>query len=417
MYNRFIIDKLKIALKVSPVVYLNGPRQAGKSTLVLTSSKVLWPEEEKVNYITFDRPTQMAAAAAEPEAFLSAQSGKVIIDEVQMVPELFPALKIVVDESRFNQPNSANGKFLLTGSAKILALPKLSNPLVGRMNVLTLYPFCTAEALSGNGNGLEKILSFDFSDLKNTELSIIEAMSYATYPEISGKDTTERNVWFDGYITTILQRDVRMIAELEKISILPSLLRLLASRAANLVNDADLARDLGLNPVTGKLYRNILKMMFLNFDVEPWFRNINKRLVKSPKNYLTDTMMLCYMLELNLEDISKNRPDLFGHILENYVAAELTKLISFSDIKTKLYHFLTSDGIEVDFILESADGGVFAIEVKKTENLSVKDFKGIKVFADLVGEDFRGGIILYSGKEAVPFGNKLWAVPFHILWQ
>jgi hypothetical protein len=208
-----------------------------------------------------------------------------------------------------------------------------------------------------------------------------------------------------------------MLAELEKIAVLPSLLRALASRAGNVINDADLSRDVGLNAVTGKFYRNLLKMMFLSIDVPPWYRNISKRLVKSAKGYLTDTLLLCFMLDLNLEHLVKNRPDLFGHVLENYVAMELTKLLSFTDTKAKLYHFRTSDGKEVDFVMEKPNGNLWAIEVKSSDSVSAKDFNGIKLMQEMTGSDFMGGVVLYSGKEPVPFGKNLWAVPYHVLWQ
>lgn len=334
-----------------------------------------------------------------------------------MVPELFRALKVVVDELRLRDKEHANGRYLLTGSVNILALPKLSDPLVGRMSVLTLYPFCTAESSQGIGNGLDRLFNFDFAGMADRGLSLIDAIKLATFPEIADKNAKERSLWFDGYLTTILQRDVRQIAELEKISTLPNLLRILAIRAGNLLNDADIARDMGLNPVTSKFYRNILKMMFLNFDVEPWFRNTGKRLVKASKGFLIDTLMLCHMLDLDLEDIKKNKPDLFGHVLENYAAAELTKLLTFSETKAKLLHFRTSDGKEVDFVLEKADGSLFAIEIKKSESVNIQDFNGIKTLAELTAKEFIGGVVLYSGKEVVPFGKNLWAVPFHILWQ
>src|SRR5690606_36734503 len=149
----------------------------------------------------------------------------------------------------------------------------------------------------------------------------------------------------------------------------------------------------------------------------PWYRNIGKRLVKSAKGFLSDSLMLCHMLDLDLEDIAVNKPDLFGHVLENYVATELMKLLSFADRKIQLLHFRTSDGQEVDFILEKQDGGLFAIEVKKTENISIRDFRGIIAFSELAAKDFIGGVVLYAGKEAVPFGKNLWAVPYSILWQ
>ncbi|SFE34733.1 hypothetical protein SAMN05518672_105354 [Chitinophaga sp. CF118] len=413
---RHITPRLLQALNVSPVVFLNGARQSGKSTLVQNLREQIGSNNPAA-YVSFDRPTQMAAAASAPESFLSAYKDTLIIDEVQLVPELFRALKVVVDELRLHDKANANGRYLLTGSANILALPKLSDPLVGRMTVLTLYPFCTAEASQGKGNGLDRLVNLDFANISNRGLSITDAIKLATFPEIADKSASERGIWFDGYLTTILQRDVRLLAELEKISVLPNLLRILAIRSGSLLNDADVARDIGLNPVTSKFYRNILKMMFLNFDVEPWYRNIGKRLVKSPKGYLTDTLMLCHMLDLNLEDIEKNKPDLFGHVLENYIATELTKLLTFSETKAKLFHFRTSDGKEADFVLEKPDGSVFAIEIKKSESVNIHDFKGIQTLAELTEKEFIGGAVLYSGKEVVPFGKNLWAVPFHILWQ
>jgi uncharacterized protein len=329
-------------------------------------------------------------AAAAPEAFLSAYENTLVLDEVQMVPEIFRALKAKVDSLRLEDKATSNGRYLLTGSANILALPQLSESLVGRMNILTLYPFCTAETMGGKGTALERIFSMNFSGMASPNNSITEAIKAATYPEIFDKEDKGINIWFDGYISTILQRDVKMLADLEKISVLPSLLRVLASRAGNLINDADLSRDVGLNAVTGKFYRNILKMMFLTVDVPPWYRNIGKRLVKSSKGYLIDTLFLCYLLGLKLEILIKERPDLFGHVLENYIAMELTKLLSFSDIKAGLYHFRTSDGKEVDFILEKPDGSLWAIEVKNSDSVSAKDFNGIKIFENLTGKDFKG---------------------------
>jgi predicted AAA+ superfamily ATPase len=359
----------------------------------------------------------MAAATAAPEAFLNSYPKPLIIDEVQMVPEIFRALKMVVDEERLANDTTTNGNYLLTGSANILSLPKLSDPLVGRMNILTLYPFTTAEASKGIGNGLERLLNLDFNGITNRGLNLIDAMKLASFPEIYRKDQKARSIWMDGYLLTILQRDVKQIAELEKISLLPQLLRILATRAGGLINDSDIAREIGLNSVTTKTYRNILKMMFLSFDIQPWHRNIGKRLVKTPKGYIVDTELLCHMLDLSMSDIAKNKPDLFGHIVENFVATELLKQLSNSAINAALYHFRTSDGNEVDFILEKPDGTVFAIEVKLAENLTNKDFKGINAFAELTGKDFNGGVVLYSGKDIVPFGKNIWAVPFFVLWQ
>lgn len=414
--SRLIQPILLDTLTKIPIVFLNGPRQCGKSTLVLDNLDKIG-DSKAAPYITFDNVTQMAAAAASPVSFLSSFEGPVVLDEVQMVPDIFRALKLRVDELRRSDKTHSNGRYLLTGSANVLALPNLSESLVGRMNVLTLYPFCTAETNGGQGTGLHRILCMEFSEMRFRDLPILDAIKTATYPEIFDKNESEVKTWFDGYVATILQRDVKMLADLEKIAALPSLLRILASRAGNVINDADLSREVGLNAVTGKFYRNILKMMFLSVDVPPWFRNIGKRLVKSSKAYITDSLLLCYMLGIDLEYMMKNRADLFGHVLENYVAMELVKLINFTDSNVGLYHFRTSDGKEVDFVLENRDGSLWAIEVKSTDSVSAADFKSIKILEEHTGSDFKGGIVLYAGKETVPFGKNLWAVPYHVLWQ
>lgn len=256
----------------------------------------------------------------------------------------------------------------------------------------------------------------DFSQLHDRGITLIDAIKHGTFPEITGVDKSVRTVWFDSYITTILQRDVKQIADLEKSSVLPHLLRVLATRVGGLMNDSDISREVGLNSVIGKSYRNILKLMFLTFDVKPWYRNIGKRLVKAPKGYLLDTLMACHLLDYDLEDVAKTKPMLFGSLVENFVATELLKQLSNSDIKAELYHFRTNDGKEVDFIIEKPDGKVFAIEVKKSELVTQEDFKGIRQFQDLTSDDFMGGVVLYTGKEAVPFGKNLWAVPISVLW-
>lgn len=415
--RRFIVSKLVDALKISPVVFLNGIRQAGKSTLVQSLATIIGSKEHPAEYITFDKPVQMAAASSAPESFLDSFQRQVIIDEVQMVPELFRPLKIVVDDLRRKNKAAANGKFVLTGSSNILALPGLSDPLAGRMSVLTLYPLTTSEASKGIGTGLSRLFDLNFDRITNRNITLNQAISMATFPELLNKDKKLRAIWFDGFLTTLLQRDVRQLASLEKISILPNLLRILAARSGGLINDADIARDAGLNAVTGKFYRNILKMMFLNFDVPPWHKNVGKRLVKSAKGYLTDTMMLSHILGLDIDEIAKNNTVLFGHILENYVASELIKQLSYHPSQSKLFHFRTSDGKEVDFIIEQPDGSLYAIEVKRAEAVSLNDFKGIETFSSLTKKSFEAGIVLYSGKEVVPFGKNLWAVPLCILWQ
>jgi len=410
--DRHLKKPLLDALIFSPIVYVNGPRQAGKSTLVHKLSEQGFSAE----YVSFDSTTQMAAAAVAPEAFLTQRKGALIIDEVQMVPDVFRALKRVVDQLRLDSKEKIVGRFLLTGSANIMALPDLSDPLVGRMSVLTLYPLSGPEVLGLDRSFIERLFAKEFRTCKS-DFKAVDMMQRATFPEISDTSQSNRTLWFDGYITTILQRDVRALADIEKLSALPNLLRIMANRAGNLLNDAAIARDAGLVHVTSRNYRTLLNMLFLTFEVAPWYRNIGKRLVKSAKGYMIDTLLLTHLMDYNLESLALNRPELYGHVLENFVATEFLKDLSNSSMRAKLFHFRTSDNKEVDFVVEQPSGSLVGIEVKGADRVDASDFKGLKVLQELSKNDFVCGVVLYQGKDVVPFGNNLWAVPMSNLWE
>ena len=411
--TRKLSDKILFSLRNNPIVFLNGPRQSGKSTL----ARMLIRNDYPAEYLSFDDESQIAAARVSPQKFLNQLRGPAVIDEVQMVPSLFRALKLVVDEARFKDKKRSNGKFLLTGSANITVLPELSESLVGRMSVKTLYPFAACEILKGTGDFPERLFSVDFSDLKDKQL-LNDVIQLATFPEISGSPTPECSEWFESYEVTVLQREARIIGEVEEVHLLPRLLRLLATRAGELVSDEKISRDMGgLKPATSRKYRNILEAMFLIFDVLPWYRNIGTKLVRLPKSYLVDTLLLCHLLGLDLENIRAGRPELYGHVVENFVASELLKLLSFSSIRAELHYFRTKDGKEVDFVLERPDGSLAGIEVKTSDHVDSSDFKGLEALRNFTKDDFVCGIVLYAGKDIVPWDEKLLAVPLSVLWQ
>lgn len=412
--HRAVSKNILEALAHMPVVFVNGPRQAGKSTLVQALSKKSWP----ATYITFDEPTQLGAAQANPATFLRGYTKPLIIDEVQMVPDLFRALKMIVDDMRLQGADNPNGQYLLTGSANIMALPALADALVGRMAIITLYPLSALEMARGKGSFLVTLFKNGFrSQGREDTDDLIAVMHRATFPEITDQDDKSRRQWFESYIMTILQRDLRQIANVEKLGILPNLLRILASRAGGLINEADIARSISQNAVTTKTYRHLLNMMFLTFDVRPWFKHIGKRLVKSPKGYITDTSLLCHLQQVSLQNIAARDPYLFGHVLENFVATEFLKQLTHFDRQTDLLHFRTSDNKEVDFVLQRWDGKLAGVEVKAAENVNSNDFKGLKELQNQNGENFVSGAVLYRGKSTIAFGDKLWAVPISELWN
>lgn len=411
---RALTPQILPALENSPTVFINGPRQAGKSTLVQTLPGRSWP----AGYLTFDDASQLGAAQANPESFLRACQRPQILDEVQMVPDLFRALKMLVDETRIDPTAKANGQFLLTGSANIMALPALADALVGRMVVMTLYPFSALEISTGQGGFLSRLMGNGFKTGRcNSDTPLTKIIQQATFPEISKSDKPARHRWFESYLSTILQRDVRQLADIAKLGVLPNLLRILASRAGCLINAADIGRSIGLNAVTTKNYRILLQMMFLTFDISPWFRNIGKRLVKSPKGYLIDTSLLCHLQQIDLEHVVIADPHVFGHVFENFVATELIKQLSFSSIQAQLLHFRTSDNKEVDFVFEQFNGTLAAIEVKARDAVNIDDFRGLKELEKQAGKDFICGIVLYTGKVRIPFGERLWAIPANELWS
>ncbi len=413
MIKRRLGPRILDILQGFPIVYVTGPRQAGKSTLVQSLAVQAWPAD----YVTFDEATMLGAAEANPESFLRAYEGNLILDEVQMAPGLFRALKALVDAARQANKANANGSYLLTGSASIMALPKLSDALVGRMSVLTLYPLSALEISGGKGDFLPRLMDDDFKPgTVKRKLTLVETIRQATFPEITGQDENRRRQWFEAYITTILQRDVRQIADIARLGVLPHLLKVLASRAGGLINEADIARSTGQNAVSAKNYRILLQILFLTFDVKPWYRNIGKRLVKAPKGYIIDTSLLCHLLQIDMARVAIKDPHVFGHLFENFVASELLKQLSSSSSMVQLHHFRTSDNKEVDFVLEQPDGRLVGIEVKGRDSVTAADFKGLETLRQQAGNDFICGVVLYRNTKVIPFGDKMWAVPVEAMW-
>jgi predicted AAA+ superfamily ATPase len=241
-----------------------------------------------------------------------------------------------------------------------------------------------------------------------------------TVPEVSlmlhdGKTDAEKHestvIWYENYISNIINRDIRALSDVDKITDLPRMLTLLANRVGNLLSHASFSRDVGLAVSTYKRYLTLFQHVYLVMLVEPWFRNVTKRLTKSPKVYLTDTALLMAILgRTSIDDYAMK-----GAVLENFVASELTKHINCL-YGFKLFHFRTSDDKEVDFVVERADGKLIGIEVKYASTVTKSDFNGLKVLKEVAGDDFVRGVVLYQGDEILPFGDKLYAIPLSCLW-
>lgn len=410
MKRRNLTPQILSALRDTPVVYLQGPRQSGKSTLV----QALRDEEHDAEYLTLDEAATLAAAHNDPDGFVTGLPERVILDEVQRVPELFRAIKRSVDAKR--KP----GRFLLAGSAQALVLPKVSESLAGRMEVMTLWPFSQGEIAGRREGFVDACFAREFKPGGFRETgwpALTERMVAGGYPEMLARtDAARRQAWFGSYLTTILERDVRELANVSGLRDLPRLLRLAGSRAMGLLNFAGLSRDAAMPQTTLQRYWALFEATFLVLPLPPWHANIGLRLVKAPKVLICDTGLLCHLLGLDAARLQAD--DLMtGAALECFVAGELIKQIPWSGTRPGLFHYRTHTQQEVDFVLEDARGRLVGIEVKKTASPASSDFKGLRHLSEQTGKRFLRGVLLYTGSTSVAFGPNLHAVPVSALWQ
>lgn len=428
MYKRNISLDLKSAIQESPIVLLNGARQVGKSTLV--KSFVGTPDVEIAydapvsydndigyngvfpHYLTLDDITLLASAKEDPTAFIEAARGKTVIDEIQRAPELFLAIKKQVDENR------TPGRFLLTGSADVLALPKISESLAGRMEIHTLWPLSQGE-IEGRK---EYFIDYCFSNETLPSVpslswqEIGERMQRGGYPEsLIRQDPRRRNAWFRSYLSAIVQRDIRDLADIEGYTKLPNLLHMLSLRIGGMQNLSELGAASALKHSTTTRYITLLQAVFLYTPLSAWYKSEEKRLVKSPKIYLNDTGIASHLRGAKAVPSIPGKGE--GFMLENFILNELRKQATWSEIQPRFYHFRTESQKEVDIVVEAPDGRIVGIECKASSSVSAKDFSGLKELATLAGDAFHRGFILYTGKETAGFGEKLAALPVSALWQ
>ena len=402
---RLCARRVTEALKDTPVVMVTGPRQSGKTTLVRA-----FAGRDRA-YVTLDDDTVLAGVRSDPVGFLRGLD-RAVIDEVQRAPELLRAIKRSVDDDR--RP----GRFLLTGSANVLALPQVSESLAGRMEVVSLLPLSQVEVRGGKPSFLKTaftgrivrprhILAGD--DLVNTVLT-------GGYPEmLQRRDLPRRQAWAREYLKALLQRDVRDIAGVEKLDGMSRLFRTLAHHSGGLVNFAQAGGRIGLDDKTARKYIAIFEQLFIVRRVEPWLRNRLKRLVKTPKLHFLDSGLLATTLGATVARIAKDRV-ILGPLLEAFVFSEVLKQAEWFGEACTLHHYRDKDQDEVDIVVENHDGAVVGIEVKAAATVGASDFRGLRKLADACGDEFRLGVVLYDGEQVVPFGERLFAAPVSCLW-
>ena len=415
MNRRNITQSIIDALGDTPVVFLRGARQTGKTTLV----KGLGAEAlSRRNYVTLDSASMLAVCRHDPVGFLRGLEKPLTLDEVQRVPELMLAIKEDVDNDRIS------GRYLLTGSANILSLPETVDSLAGRMEVFTLFPMSQGEIGGIKEDFISRIFERDFTfktplgkHTTKTAKELITDICAGGYPEIlSRKNEKRRGAWFDSYITLIMERDLRDISKLQDVGAMVRLLTVFAARTATLFNQSEMSRIAGIPNSTLSRYIAMLEALFLIHFIPAWSPNLGKRLVKSPKVHVVDSALAAHLCGAGEKRLARE-PMLAGRFLESFVVMEILKQLGWTDHPARLYHYRSHAGEEVDLLLEDRIGNVAAIEIKLSESISRNDMKCLINLRDTLGDSFARGVILYGGNEVIPIGDRLEALPVSVVFR
>lgn len=426
MFQRYIARQLVGALERSPVVYVHGPRQCGKSTLVQTLSTPVLTDKgtelAQYEYISLDDSATRDFANFDPAGFIDQLPEFVILDEVQLAPTIFRAIKQVVDKRR------RTGRFILTGSAQASLLGELSAALVGRLALVRMYPLAQSEVVkevdqidfsSAYGGLLSSIMHGSSLQqnqrMKPLQEKLAEMIVSGGYPEAIQQTSDQTRRWYLDYVNTVVERDVRELTTIRRLDAIPKLLLAAASQSATLFNLEQLGSSFSISRPTIQSFVTILERLFLVDFLPAWSSNEITRLVKSPKLFLADTGLACALLRLDSDALWRNRKT-YGRLVESLVFHELRRQFSWLSDSVALYHYRDKDQVEVDFVVEFDDRSTVGIEVKSSRSVSSDDFKGLKKLACATSR-FKLGIIFYDGEWTIEFEPHMYAIPLRRLFE
>lgn len=400
---------LKAALADTRVVVVNGARQAGKTTLATIVAE--GSPGAEIRYL--DEAVTRAAALADPAAFVR-HDGLLVIDEVQRAPELLLAIKHEVDV------DPRPGRFLLTGSARLFALRDIPDLLPGRSETIELWPLSQGE-IDRSVDGFVDTVFERGPDLTVGESALrcgdyLERALRGGYPEaVRRTDPGRRARFFESYLSDLINRDVSQISDIERPAQMRRLLNLVGAAMASLAPPGSFSNELQLSASTVRRYLDLLEMLFIVRRIPAWSTNLTTRAVAASKLMVVDSGLAGHLVGMTLKRC-KNPNSPVGPLMENFVLGELARQLSWAEEPVHLYHYRDRDQYEVDAILEHASGDVVAIEVKAAETVRLEDFRGIKRIARRLDDRLLAGIVLYAGRQALPFGEKLRALPISALW-
>jgi len=406
MYTTSAENILKEALKISPSVLLSGARQVGKSTLCLSLDNA---------YRVFDNLTQREAALHDPIGYIASLPKPITLDEIQKVPEVLEGIKIDIDKNR------VNGNFLLTGSANVLDMKKAKDTLAGRIIEIPMWPLSQKEVHNkAEENIIDILFTKGVDGFKSSKISyenILTSVVNGGYPEVLKIDSARgKSLWFNSYISTYVERDIRDVGELRDISSFIRFYNIIAPRSCGLLNKSDLASDANLSEPTITNYLSMLEMIYQISLLQPYSSNISKRFIKSQKLFMTDSGIYCHLLGINNANELINSTHK-GDVIETFVYSELLKHVGYSETLPKLYHYRTNDKKEIDFIVEKGDK-ILAIEVKSSQTIKIDAFKHIIDFQNKSSQNILG-IVFYGGDDILSFGDaqqQRYALPLNLFF-
>jgi predicted AAA+ superfamily ATPase len=406
--ERHAAAAVREALSDTRVVVIGGPRQVGKSTL----ARHVVAHDPTAVIATFDDAETLAAARGDPKAFLR-HEGTLVLDEIQLAPDLYRSIKAAVDRDR--RP----GRFLLTGSANVFLLPRLADALTGRMEVVELWSFSQGELAGTRERFVDLLLDGgEALRVKGTDdkLGYLSRAVRGGFPEaVARPSEASRTRWYASYLADVVRNDVAALADIDRLHDFPKIVRLVAARTATVLNVEGLARDARLPPSTMRRYLTLLDATCLLIRLPAWSSNRTSRAVRAPKIHLADSGLAAHLVGASAKALERPPSDA-GTILETFVVMELRRQLGWAAVRATLGHFRTRDGVEVDVVIETADGRVAGIEVKAGHRVAEADFRGLRHLRDRAGGRFAAGVVLYAGETPLPFGDGLWAVPISALW-